>query len=213
MGVTSINQEKIAQKLNFNKLEDLLAAIGRGDVSTHQIVGVIQEALPAKAEAIIKPLQTRPSATPASASGILIEGVGNLMTKMAKCCKPAPPDAIVGYVTRDRGVTIHRKDCASMLRMPEDRRDRVLSAQWGGNKSGNFTVDIEVVAYDRQGLLRDVSELFSREKINVTRVNSFSKNNQANMQFSIEIADLEQLSRLLALLHQVSNVVSARRQT
>ena len=213
LGVTSINQEKIAQKLNFNKLEDLLAAIGRGDVSTHQIVGVIQEALPAKAEAIIKPLQTRPSATPASASGILIEGVGNLMTKMAKCCKPAPPDAIVGYVTRDRGVTIHRKDCASMLRMPEDRRDRVLSAQWGGNKSGNFTVDIEVVAYDRQGLLRDVSELFSREKINVTRVNSFSKNNQANMQFSIEIADLEQLSRLLALLHQVSNVVSARRQT
>jgi GTP pyrophosphokinase len=213
LGVTSVNQEKIAQRLNFNKLEDLLAAIGRGDVSTHQIVSVIQEAMPAKAEAIIKPMLTRPTSTPASASGILIEGVGNLLTKMAKCCKPAPPDPIVGYVTRDRGVTIHRKDCAAMLRMPENRSDRVLSAQWGGKKGANFSVDIEVLAYDRQGLLRDISDLFAREKINVTRVNTLSKQNQANMQFSIEIADLEQLSRLLALLHQVSNVVSARRQT
>lgn len=213
LGVTSVNQEKIAQRLNFNKLEDLLAAIGRGDVSTHQIVGVIQEAMPVKAEAIIKPMLTRPASTPASASGILIEGVGNLLTKMAKCCKPAPPDPIVGYVTRDRGVTIHRKDCAAMLRMPEDRSDRVLSAQWGGKKDANFTVDIEVLAYDRQGLLRDISDLFAREKVNVTRVNTLSKQNQANMQFSIEIADLEQLSRLLALLHQVANVVSARRKT
>jgi len=99
-----------------------------------------------------------------------------------------------------------------MLRTPESRRDRVLTAQWGGSKGEHFSVDIEVVAYDRQGLLRDISELFSREKINVTKVNTLSKHNQANMQFSIEIADLEQLSRLLAMLHQVPNVVSARRQ-
>ena len=155
----------------------------------------------------------RPSTTRASASGILVEGVGNLLTKTAKCCKPAPPDSIVGYVTRDRGVTIHRKDCATILRMPEGRLDRLLRAQWGGKKDSRFAVDIEVEAYDRQGLLRDISELFSREKINVTRVNSLSKKNQANMQFSIEISDLEQLSRLLALLHQVPNVVNARRQT
>lgn len=213
LGVTSVNQEKIAQRLNFNKLEDLLAAIGRGDVSTHQIVGVIQEAMPAKAEAIIKPVLSRPATSPSSASGILIEGVGNLLTKMAKCCKPAPPDPIVGYVTRDRGVTIHRKDCAAILRMPANRSDRVLSAQWGGKKDANFTVDIEVEAYDRQGLLRDITDQFAKEKINVTRVNTLSKNNQANMQFSIEIADLEQLSKLLALLHHVPNVVSARRQT
>ena len=216
LGITSINQEKIAQKLNFNKLEDLLAAIGRGDVSTHQIVAVIQETLPAKVENNIKPLLHKPSARPSSshvsAGGILVEGVGNLMTKMAKCCKPAPPDDIVGYVTRDRGVTIHRKDCSAILRMPEDRRNRVLTAQWGGNKGDHFSVDIAVLAYDRQGLLRDISELFSREKINVTKVNTLSKNNQADMQFAIEITNLEQLSRLLALLHQVPNVVSARRQ-
>ena len=211
LGVTSVNHEKIAQKLHFNKLEDFLAAIGRGDVTPRQIVVALQEVMPAKAEAIIKPLVTKPATTKASASGILIEGVGNLLTKMAKCCKPAPPDSIVGYVTRDRGMTIHRKDCSAILRMPENRRERVLSAQWGGKKDASFAVDIEVVAYDRQGLLRDISELLAREKINVTGVNTLSKHNQANMQFSIEIADLEQLSRLLALLHQVPNVVSARR--
>jgi GTP pyrophosphokinase len=218
LGVTSVNHEKIAQKLHFNKMEDFLAAIGRGDVTPRQIVVALQEVMPAKAEAIIsplagKPMATRPATTQASASGILVEGVGNLLTKMAKCCKPAPPDAIVAYVTRDRGVTIHRKDCTSILRMPESRHERVLGAQWGGKKDLHFAVDIEVEAYDRQGLLRDISELFAREKINVTKVNTLSKHNQANMQFSIEIADLEQLSRLLALLLQVPNVVNARRQT
>ena len=211
LGVTSINQEKIAQRLHFHKLEELLAAIGRGDVTPRHIAVAIQDEMPAKAEASVKPLLAKPSTTPASASGILIEGVGNLMTKMAKCCKPAPPDEIVGYVTRDRGVTIHRQDCAAMLRMPEGRRERVLSAQWGGKKNASFAVDVEVIAYDRQGLLRDISDLFAKEKINVTRVNSLSKLNQANMQFSIEIADLEQLSRLLGLLHQVPNVISAKR--
>jgi len=213
LGVTSVNHEKIAQRLNFNKLEDFLAAIGRGDVTPRQIVVAIQDEMPGKPEAIAKPLVSKPSSTPASASGILIEGVGNLLTKMAKCCKPAPPDTIVGYVTRDRGVTIHRKDCAAMLRLPENRSDRILSAQWGGRHDANFAVDIEVKAYDRQGLLRDISDLFAKEKVNVTGVNSLSKHNQANMQFSIEIADLEQLSRLLAMLHQVPNVISARRQT
>lgn len=211
LGVTTVNQEKIAQKLHFNKLEDLLAALGRGDTTTHQIAAVIHEMMPAKTEPAIKRETAKLSSSKASSSGIMIEGVGNLMNKMAKCCKPAPPDAIVGYVTRDRGVTIHRKDCSAMLRLADDRLNRVLAAQWGNRKGDKFSVDVEVQAYDRQGLLRDISELFSREKINVTKVNSLSKHNQANMQFSIEISDLEQLSKLLAMLHQVPNVVSARR--
>ncbi len=211
LGVISINQEKIAQKLSFNKLEDFLAAIGRGDVSEHQIAQTIQEEVAPKTEEVAKPLVSRPAAAHASPKGILVEGVGNLLTKMAKCCQPAPPDAIVGYVTRDRGVTIHRQDCAGMLRLPESRRDRMLSAQWGSSKGDTFTVDIVVEAYDRQGLLRDIGDLFVREKVNVTRVNTLSKNNQAKMQFSIEISDLEQLSRLLALIHQVPNVIAAQR--
>jgi GTP pyrophosphokinase len=212
LGISSVNHEKIAQRLKFHKLEELLAAIGRGDVSPHQIVQAIQEELPAKIESESKPVVTKPATAAASSSAVLVEGVGNLLTKMAKCCKPAPPDAIAGYVTRDRGVTIHRKNCSAMLRMPEQRRDRVLTAQWGGTQRSNFGVDIEVIAYDRQGLLRDVSDLFAKEKINVTRVNSFSKQDQAIMQFSIEIADLQQLSHLLARLHQLPNVSTARKQ-
>ncbi len=211
LGITSINQEKIAQKLNFHKLEDFLAAIGRGDVSDYQIAQTVQEEVTPKSEEIVKPLNSRPAAAQSSPTGILVEGVGNLLTKLAKCCQPAPPDSIVGYVTRDRGVTIHRRDCAGMLRLPEGRRGRMLSAEWGGSKGDTFTVGIGVEAYDRQGLLRDLGDLFVREKINVTRVNTLSKNNQAKMQFSIEISDLEQLSRLLALIHQVPNVITARR--
>jgi len=216
LGVTAVNQEKIAQRLHFNKLEDLLAALGRGDATTHQIAAAIQEMMPAKIQQVIKPQitkhqGTKPASSKVSPSGITVEGVGNLLTKMGKCCKPAPPDAIMGYVTRDRGVTIHRKGCSTMLRMPESRNDRVLNAQWGSKQGSYFSVDIEVIAYDRQGLLRDISDLFAKEKINVTRVNTLSKHNQANMQFSIEISNLEQLSKLLALLHQVPNVVSARR--
>ena len=211
LGVISINQEKIAQKLNFNKLEDFLAAIGRGDVSEHQIAQTIQEEVTPKSEEVVKPLVSKPATAPTSPTGILVEGVGNLLTKMAKCCQPAPPDSIVGYVTRDRGVTIHRQDCPGILRLPESRRSRILSAEWGGRKGNIFTVDIGVEAYDRQGLLRDIGDLFVREKVNVTRVNTFSKNNQAKMQFSIEISDLEQLSRLLALIHQVPNVIVAQR--
>jgi GTP pyrophosphokinase len=209
--VTAINQEKIAQRLQFHKLEELLAAIGRGDISEHQIAHAVQEEVQPKVDEVAKPLVAKPAAIQSSPGGILVEGVGNLLTKLALCCKPAPPDSIVGYVTRDRGVTIHRRDCAGILRLPEGRHDRILSAQWGGEKGETFTVDIGLEAYDRQGLLRDISDLFVREKVNVTRVNTLSKNNIAMMQFSIEITNLEQLSSLLALINQVDNVISAKR--
>lgn len=212
LGVGAINQEKIAQKLHFHKLEDLLAAIGRGDVSEHQIDLAIQEETLPKAEETAKPFALQPAATPKSQTGILIEGVGNLLTNMAKCCKPAPPDPIVGYVTRDRGVTIHRRTCAFILRLPESRGNRLLNAKWGNTKGAAVAVDIDIEAYDRQGLLRDISDLFTREKINVTKANTQSKHHQAKMQFSIEISDLEQLGRLLALIHQVPNVITAQRR-
>lgn len=211
LGVISANHEKIAQKLHFNKLEDFLAALGRGDVSEHQIAVAIQEEMPPKAEEAAKPIIARPAATHESTAGILIEGVGNLLTSIAKCCKPAPPDPIVGYVTRDRGVTIHRQGCPFMQRVPEDRLDRLLSAQWGKRDGAKVVVDVEVEAYDRQGLLRDISDLFAKEKINVTKVNSLSKNNQAKMRFSVEIADLHQLGHLLVLIRQVPDVIVARR--
>ena len=130
LGITSVNQDKVAQRLHFNKLEDFLAAIGRSEVTQHQIVSAIQEELPGKIEET-KPVVQRTATTHKISSGVLVEGVGNLLTKTAQCCHPEPPDAIVGYVTRDRGITLHRKDCPAMLRLPENRRDRMLEAQWG----------------------------------------------------------------------------------
>jgi GTP pyrophosphokinase len=133
LGVTSVNQDKLAQRLHFNKLEDLLAAIGRSEVTQHQIVHAIQEELPGKIEET-KSFVQRTIVTNKSSAGVLVEGVGNLLTKTAQCCHPQPTDTIVGYVTRDRGITLHRKDCPAMLRLPDNRRDRMLEAQWGNNK-------------------------------------------------------------------------------
>ncbi len=130
LGIISTNQEKIAQRLHFNKLEDFLAAIGRGEVTQRRIALAIREELPARVIETPKPAPS-PGAERAATADITVGGVGNLMTRIAKCCKPMPPDSIVGYVTRDRGITIHRQDCVFMLHLTENRRDRMLSAQWG----------------------------------------------------------------------------------
>jgi GTP pyrophosphokinase len=129
-GVGAINQEKIAQKLHFNKLEDFLLAIGRGDVSEHKIATAIQETVSVKSVEKPSPIAVRKlSATPLSTE-VIVEGIGNLQTNMAKCCKPVYPEAIVGYITCDRGVTIHRQACSFIRRLHGDRHDRLLNAQW-----------------------------------------------------------------------------------
>ncbi len=209
LGLVDLNQDKLAHKLHFPKLEELLAAMGRGEIGEHQISQALQGELPAKPEEEV-PFLLKPDSQ-ASASGVLVEGVGNLMTTMAKCCKPAPPDGIVGYVTRGRCVTIHRQACAFIKRLPPEKHDRLLATQWGNRQQMLAAVDIDIEAYDRQGLLRDISDLFARERVNVTQVKTQSRNNQARMRFSVEIADLEQLSRLLALLRQVPSVNHAIR--
>ena len=131
LGITTINQEKLAQRLRFNKLEDLLAAIGRNEITPHRIAVAIQEELPTKVIEIAKPKVFRPATQGTAKADITVGGVNNLMTRIAKCCNPVFGDEIVGYITRDRGITIHRENCAFMLRLTESRRDRKLSAQWG----------------------------------------------------------------------------------
>ena len=211
-GVGTVNQEKIAQKLHFQKLEDFLAAIGRGDVSEHQIALAIQDEVAPRPEEPALILPPRRVTTPQSQTGVVVEGVGNLQTSIAKCCKPMPTEAIVGYLTRDHGVTIHRRACSFIMRLPESRHNRILGAQWGNHHNVRSDVDIEVEAHDRQGLLRDISDLFAREKVNAIKANTMTRNNLALMQFSIEISSLEQLSRLLALIQHVPNVIAARRR-
>ena len=130
LGVTSVNQEKVAQRLHFHRLEELLAALGRGELTPRRAGLAIQQEAPAKQAAIPRPVSHKPAALRTSSTGVLIEGVDNLMIKMAKCCKPEKPHAILGYVTRERGITIHRQDCAFMQRVPEDKRERMLGAVW-----------------------------------------------------------------------------------
>jgi GTP pyrophosphokinase len=139
LGVTSVNQDKVAQRLQFAKLEDLLAAIGRGELSSYQLASAIQELLPSSVTEV-KPTVVRAVSSSKTTHGVLVEGVGNLLTKAAQCCHPQPPDAIVGYVTRDRGITLHRKDCPAMCQLPEIRQHRRLEAEWGKQPGDAFVL-------------------------------------------------------------------------
>ncbi len=134
------------------------------------------------------------------------------MTQLAKCCRPAPPDAIAGFVTRGRGVSIHRRSCRDLQRLAELQPERMIDAAWGQQSDSVFSVDIVVQAHDRQGLLRDISEVLSREKINVTGVNTQSKQHMAYMSFTVEISGLEQLQRTLAQVREVQGVLTASRR-
>ena len=140
---------------------------------------------------------------------VLVVGVDKLLTVPAKCCKPVPPDPIVGFVTRGRGVTVHRASCASVKRLDPER---IVTAEWGGAEGATFPIDIEVEAADRTGLLRDISEVLSRERINVTATNTASRDLSARLRFTIEVANLDQLRRVLALIRDIKGVVSAARR-
>ena len=214
--MTALNLEAVADKAGIAKLDDFFAAVARAELNTRALQQAIHaaakpdEALPARAEE--EAVVTHHSKAAGAGSGILIVGVDRLMTGLARCCKPAPPDAIVGFVTRGKGITIHRQSCGNIARMKEKQPERLISADWGTPRDEVFPVDVVVEAMDRQALLRDISEVFSREKINVTAVNTLSRNLQARMSFTLEVKSLDQLKSALALVQDVSGVLSAGRR-
>ena len=154
----------------------------------------------------------RRSRATGSGQGILVVGVDRLLTGLARCCKPAPPDPIVGFVTRGKGITIHRAACANVGRIRAREPERLIEADWGAAREQLFPVDIVVEASDRQGLLRDISELLSREKINVTAVNTQTRRHQARMAFTLEVASVAQLKRALQLARDIPGVFAADRR-
>jgi GTP pyrophosphokinase len=148
-------------------------------------------------------------------SGVLVVGVDALMTQLAKCCKPAPPDPILGFVTRGRGVSIHRTDCSNLAAMRAREPERMIDVEWGEavfRSDALYPVDVQVTAHDRQGLLRDISEVFSREKINVVGVQTESRKGMARMGFTAEVGDARQLQKALVAIGEVTGVVEARRR-
>jgi GTP pyrophosphokinase len=136
------------------------------------------------------------------------------MTTMARCCHPVPHDPIVGYITRGRGVTIHRRDCGNILRMQDDDRDRLIEVEWGQDSEQGYLTDISIEAYDRPGLLRDITAVLANEKINLNGVSTATDTHDgiARMSLSLEITDITQLSRVLMLISQLPNVVDAQRR-
>jgi GTP pyrophosphokinase len=220
---SSLALEKISAALNHKDLNECLAEIGRGEITAHQIEIAIRSLVAdASNTAPVLGFEALPLASDStksehkSAGGVLMLGVNNIATLVAKCCKPMPPDAIVGFVTKTRGVMVHRLDCANIVSLSTEQRDRLMPAQWSagmGDAGGQkFAADIEVVANDRQGLLRDISEALSHERINVTAVNTISKANMASMRFTVEIQRTEQLQKVLRSVGEVEGVESVRRR-
>ena len=211
LGQTSANLEGLAHKLGFTRADDLFIAAARGEMNLRQFQLVARGGDLLAETLLPDEVLARPSKPVAGNQGILIVGVNNLLTQLARCCKPAPPDEIQGFVTRGKGVSIHRMDCPNFTHLAALHPERVIETDWGLRTTGVFATDIVVDAHDRQGLLRDISEIFAREKLNVVGVNTQSKQGKAHMSFTVEIADLQQLQRTLTLIHEVEGVVGVRR--
>ena len=210
LGAVDVNLDKLAHKFSEPKVDEFLAALGRGDITPHQVASAIQEQIAPVAAVPVKTRAVRAPSTQA-ADSILIEGVDNLPVTLARCCKPAPPDAIVGYATQGRGISVHRRDCANVQRVTGERAARLLAADWGGG-GGGFDSDIVVEAYDRQGLLRDISDILAKERLAVERVNTESRKGMAAMQFGVRASSLEQISRALSRIQGLPNVIEAVRK-
>jgi GTP pyrophosphokinase len=220
-GVSHTSIDQVAQTLGYDQAEDLLVAVGRDEVGLRSLqqalrgepqkpIAAEQHELPLpdlSPEAMVRQSRHR------GGSGVLIVGVDQIQTQLAKCCKPVPPDAIQGFVTREKGISVHRQDCPSFMHVAALHPERVIDADWGGHTPENevYAVDILVDAQDRQGLLRDISDVLARERLNVTAVKTQSKAGAAEMAFTVEVSDLKRLHQALHHIHQVGGVVSARR--
>ena len=220
LGLHQPDLNKIAERFHQNNSEDLLAAIGRGDVSPIQVAACAHRR---QAEL---PLNLPPSQTPRrksrshkklASSNVIVDGVGDLLTTTAKCCKPVPYDPIVGYITKGRGITIHRRDCSMIQKIDESGKERLINVMWADQKeteTGSYPVDIRVYAIDRKGLLRDISSILSTEDVDVVGVKTHSdkKTDRASMKFTIEIINISQLSRVMEKISQLPDIIEVKRQ-
>jgi len=206
LGLQNVRYDEIAGEMDFSNVDDMLAAIGCGDINLTRIVS--QAA--AEDEESLDLLQTEQGTTTTTLDGddVSILGVSGLLTKLANCCKPAPGDPIVGYITRGRGVTIHRQDCPNVMRIRD--RERLVSVNWG-RPQDTYPVSVRVQAYDRSGLMRDISTLVANEGIGLTAVNLSTKNSIAIFDLVMGVSDVSQLSRVLNRMEALPNVLEARR--
>jgi len=217
-GKTSMKLDDLAARLGFRSADALFEVVGKDEFSLRNIETLLRPAEPApQPDDLIALRRPRTEGTPKG--GVLVVGVESLLTSLARCCRPAPPDGIGGYVTRGRGVAIHRADCSNFRQMAGRTPERVISVAWGaprGDKQALYPVDVLVEAADRSGLLRDISEVFAKDKMNVAGVSTQTvkdvRGGTAWMTFTIEVADSAKLSQVLGTVSRIDGVRSARRK-
>jgi len=208
LALAHLDLEALPLRFHLKTLDELAVALAIGDVSAGQIARVLHEA-----QAPSAPLAPVPRAPRRDKDAVVIEGVGNLLTSLARCCQPLPGDAIVGFITRGRGVSIHRADCASFGRLRSRDPGRAIEVEWGGARSQAYEVDLLVRGYDRKWLHKDVTGVFASANVHLLAVNTRidASTGIATMNFAVRVADFEQLSMLLGRLAGVPNVIEARR--
>ncbi len=218
-GKTAVKLDDLASRLGFRNADALFEVVGKDEFSLRNIENLLRPAEPMpSADEVISLRRPRPGLE-APKGGVLVVGVESLLTSLARCCRPAPPDPIGGYVTRGKGVAVHRAGCSNFRQMALKSPERLIAVAWGSahaDKPGNYPVDVMVEASDRQGLLRDISEVFAKDKMNVTGVKTQSvkdpRGGTAWMTFTVEVTDSARLANVLTLVARVDGVRSARRK-
>lgn len=212
LGIKSDKLNEVANALHFKKLDDLYANLGRGDIKLGQIINKL--APPSTSEINLEKFVKHQAKPEVTGSDLRIEGVGNLLTFMARCCQPVPGDVVIGYITIGRGVSVHRQDCPNIIHASERQKQRFLQVSWGSATRENYVVDVLIKAFDRSELLRDVTSLLANEKAHVYALQTQSNkhDNMTYITLTVDIDGLSSLSRLLAKLAQIPNVLEARRQ-
>ena len=210
LALGNVELDTLPQKFQHKSLDDFLVALALGEITAGQVARALHET---HAPPSPLPAPSPPRAAKRSKDAIVIEGVGNLLTVLARCCQPLPGDAIAGYVTRGKGVSIHRADCASFARLRARDPARAIEVEWGGGRSQSYDIDVLVRGYDRKWLHKDVTNVIAAANVHLIAVNTRvdAASGLATMNFAVRVADFEQLSTLLARLAAVPNVIEARR--
>lgn len=207
LGLDTLDIQSIARDYDYKQLDDFYEALGTGDLSLGRLIAKISDLTKEKGEDILEP---RPAGeTKPSADSVTVLGLKGMLTSIARCCKPVPGDDIIGYITRGRGATIHRLDCPNILRLRGDS-ERIVKVSWGEVRN-TAPVAVEIKAYDRQGLLGDISAILSNESINLNDISTRNSHNMIIIKLVLEISDLVQLSRVLTRMESLQNVMEVHR--
>ncbi len=204
LGLTIPSYEELARKLDCESVDDFLAAVGYGGITPHQVAAQIEE-IPEEEE-IVPVVKPTTVVGKQKGSGIQVLGVGDLLTHLAQCCHPVPGDDIIGYITRSHGITVHRTNCINVIN--EEEKERLIEVSWG-NVEQVYPVDIQIEAYDRVGLLRDITTLLAEHKINITSVSTQYNDDIFTMWSTIEIKNISQLKHILSRVMSLKGVINA----